>query len=240
MTNHKPTSTVAAILLLGSCLLAGCYNQGQLVLNSAPLAQYQFKPTEARLLETAKAYADAINHNLEQHAIHPGLYADYGVALAKLGCRQQAHTMFNNEKAFFPNSAPYVDYLIRTLTPQYAADKHIDTSHIDLKSLDTIHITLTAEEETLLRQQLNDPEYQRMVKQQLKEEKEQKALETKKAKRQQAKAKEQERKAKIKAKEKAKREKEAAKKAADKAKKQEARQAEKAKRKADREKRKNS
>ena len=224
---------VIITLLLPCCLLAACYNEGRLVVNPAPLALYQFKPTEARLLETAKAYADAINQNLEQGAIHPGLYADYGVALARLGCLQQANTMFNNEKTFFPNSTIYVDYLIKTFTPQQADDRHIDTSKIDLKTLDTIRITLTAEEASILRQLENDPEYQRQLKQQLKEEKEQKALANKKAKKELAKAKEKERKAKAAAKAKAQKEKEAAKKAADKAKKQEAKEAEKAKREAE-------
>lgn len=229
---------VILIMLLPCCLLTACYNEGKLVVNPAPLAQYQFKPTEAKLLEAAKAYAEAINQNLDQHTVHPGLYADYGVALARLGCLQQANTMFNNEKTFFPNSTAYVDYLISRLTPHQAADKHIDTSHIDLKTLDTIRITLTPEEESILRQLESDPEYQKQLKQQLKEEKEQKALETKKAKRELAKAREAERKAKAKAKERAQKEKEAAKKAADKAKKQEAKAAEKAKREADRAKKK--
>lgn len=231
---------IIAVLLLSCSTLTACYNEGQLVVNPAPLAQYQFKPTEARLLEAAKAYAEAINQNLDQRAIHPGLYADYGVALARLGCLEQANTMFNNEKTFFPNSTVYVDYLINTLTPMYAGKGHTDTSHIDIKTLDTIHITLTPEEESYLRQLENDPEYQKMLKQQLKEEKEQKALETKKAKKELAKAKEKERKEKAKAKERAQKEKEAAKKAADKAKKQEAKAAEKAKREADKAKKKES
>ena len=224
---------VIIMLLLPCCLLAACYNEGRLVVNPAPLAQYQFKPTEARMLETAKAYAEAINQNLKQGAIHPGLYADYGVALARLGCLEQANTMFNNEKAFFPNSTTYVDYLISIFTPNQASDKHIDTTKIDLKTLDTIRITLTPEEASIQRQLENDPEYQRQLKQQLKEEKEQKALATKKAKKELAKAKEKERKAKAAAKAKAQKEKEAAKKAADKAKKQEAKEAEKAKREAE-------
>ncbi len=232
--------TTLAILLLPCCLLAACYNEGQLVVNPAPLAQYQFKPTEARLLEAAKAYAEAINQNLDQRAIHPGLFADYGVALARLGRLEQANTMFNNEKTFFPNSTAYVDYLINTLTPMYAGRGHTDTSHIDLKSLDTIHVTLTPEEEVYLRQLEADPEYQKLLKQQAKEEKEQKALETKKAKREQAKEKEKERKERAKAKERAQKEKEAAKRAADKAKKEEAKAAEKAKREADRAKKRES
>ena len=224
---------VIITLLLPCCMLAACYNEGRLVVNPAPLAQYQFKPTEARMLETAKAYAEAINQNLKQGAIHPGLYADYGVALARLGCLEQANTMFNNEKAFFPNSTTYVDYLISTFTPNQASDKHIDTTKIDLKTLDTIRITLTPEEASIQRQLENDPEYQRQLKQQLKEEKEQKALATKKAKKELAKAKEKERKAKAAAKAKAQKEKESAKKAADKAKKQEAKEAEKARREAE-------
>ena len=180
---------VIITLLLPCCMLAACYNEGRLVVNPAPLALYQFKPTEARMLETAKAYAEAINQNLKQGAIHPGLYADYGVALARLGCLEQANTMFNNEKAFFPNSTTYVDYLISTFTPNQASDKHIDTTKIDLKTLDTIRITLTPEEASIQRQLENDPEYQRQLKQQLKEEKEQKALATKKAKKELAKAK---------------------------------------------------
>ena len=227
-------------MLMTCCLLTACYNEGRLVVNPAPLAQYQFKPTEARLLETAKAYAEAINQNLDQHTMHPGLYADYGVALARLGCFEQAYIMFNNEKTFFPNSIAYVDYLISTFTPQMSADKHLDTSHIDLKTLDTIRITLTPEEESIKRQIESDPEYQRQLKQQLKEEKEQKAIETKKARREQAKAKEKERKEKAKAKEKAQKEKESAKKAALKAKQQEAREAEKAKREAEKAKKKES
>ena len=218
---------IFAALLAGSMLTA-CYNEGTLVVNPAPLAQYQFKPTEARLLEAAKAYAEAINQNLEQKAIHPGLFADYGVALARLGCLEQAYTMFNNEKTFFPNSTAYVDYLISTLTPRQTGDKHIDTSRIDLKSLD-----LTPEEVAFQQQLENDPEYQKMLKQQMKEEKEQKALETKKAKKELSKAKEAERRAKVKAKEKAQKEKEAAKKEAEKARKQEAKEAAKAKREAE-------
>ena len=224
---------IVLIMLLPCCLLTACYNEGQLVVNPAPLAQYEFKPTEARLLEVAKAYADAINQNLDQHTVHPGLYADYGVALGRLGCLEQANVMFNNEKTFFPNSTTYVDYLIKTLTPGQVDKKHIDTSHIDIKTLDTIRITLTPEEESIQRQLESDPEYQKMLKQQLKEEKEQKALETKKAKRELAKAKEKERKERAKAKERAQKEKEAAKKAAEKAKKQEAKAAEKAKREAE-------
>ena len=198
------------VSLLVALLASACYNEGQLVVNPAPLTQYMFQPTESKLRDVAKAYAEAINYNLEKGTLHPGLYADYGVALARLGCIEQANVMFNNEKVFFPNSTAYVDYLISVLTPGMKAVSHIDTSHINIKTLDTIKVTLTPEEEAFQRQLDNDPEYQRLLKQQMKEEKEQKALETKKAKAEMAKAKEAERKAKAKAKEKAQKEKAAA------------------------------
>ena len=228
----KMRRVVLAVML--TCTLAtACYNEGTLVINPSPLAEYQVKPTESKLREVAKAYAEAINQNLEQGFLHPGLFADYGVALAKLGCMEQANIMFNNEKAFFPNSTAYVDYLIRRLTPSYVGTTHIDTSKIDIKTLDTIPVTLTPEEQAFQRQLDNDPEYQRMLKQQMKEEKEQKALEAKKAKKELAKAKEAERKEKAKAKEKAQKEKAAAKKEAEKARRKEAEAAQKAKKEAE-------
>ena len=220
------------VSLLVALLASACYNEGQLVVNPAPLTQYMFQPTEAKLRDVAKSYAEAINYNLEKGTLHPGLYADYGVALARLGCLEQANVMFNNEKVFFPNSTAYVDYLISVLTPGMKTVSHFDTSRIDIKTLDTIRVTLTPEEEAFQRQLDNDPEYQRLLKQQMKEEKEQKALETKKAKAEMAKAKEAERKAKVKAKEKAQKEKAAAKKEAEKARKQAAKEAEKAKKEA--------
>ena len=218
--------------LLVALLASACYNEGLLVVNPAPLTQYLFQPTEAKLRDVAKSYAEAINYNLEKGTLHPGLYADYGVALARLGNLEQANQMFYNEKAIFPNSSAYIDYLISVFTPGTKAVSHLDTSRIDIRTLDTIKVSLTPEEAAFQRQLDNDPEYQRLLKQQMKEEKEQKALETKKAKAEMAKAKEAERKAKAKEKEKAQKEKAAAKKEAEKARKQAAKEAEKAKKEA--------
>ena len=213
--------------LAAALLMASCYNEGILVNNPAPLMYYQHRPTEVRLLALTKTYAEAINHNLKDGVIHPGQYADYGVALAKLGCLQQANVMFNNEKTFFPNSSKYVDFLKRTFTPNQAGDNHFDTTQIDLKTLDTIKVQYTPEELAQQQQLEADPEYQKMLKQQQLEEKEAKALAAKKAKQERAKAKEAERKALAKEKEKAKREKAEAKKAEQKAKEEAKKAAEK-------------
>ncbi len=203
-------------LMATALLTASCYNEGTLVNNPAPLLQYQHKPTEARLLTLAKSYAEAINQNLKDQVIHPGQYADYGVALAKLGLQEQANVMFNNEKTFFPNSTKYVEFLKRTYTPNLFADNHFDTSKIDVKALDSIRVEYTPEELAAQQELEADPEYQKMLKLQQLEEKEAKAAAVKKAREERAKAKKAERKAQTKAREKEKREKEQAKKAAEK------------------------
>lgn len=132
--------------LLVTLLATGCYHEGQLVSNPAPLMYYQYKPTEAQLLAVAKTYAEAINQNLQQRRLHPGQYADYGVALAKLGQLERANVMFNNEKFLFPNSSQYVDFLRQTLVPGLLSNNSADTSKIDVKLLDSIPVTLTPEE----------------------------------------------------------------------------------------------
>ena len=227
---------LSLLALAAVMLFSSCFHDGALLYNPTPLMQYQHKPTEARLLELAKSYADAINKNLEDKAMHPGLYADYGVALANLGCKQQANVMFNNEMMLFPMSSRYVEVLRQTLVPELSAVTTCDTSVIDLKTLDTIPITYTPEEEALRQQIANDPEYKRMQKQLQKEEKEQKALEAKKAKKlkakenkEKAKAKEKSKKEAQKAKAKAQKEREKAKKEALKEKQKAAKEAEKAK-----------
>lgn len=203
--------------IVGSMMLSACIQQGTLTSNPAPLMHHQFEPAdELNTLQLAKSYAEAINLNLDRKVFYPGLYADYGVVLAKLGCTTQANVMFNNERTFFPNNARYVDFLAHTLTPNQAHDKHIDTSHIDLKSLDTIHITLTPAQIESKEQLENDPEYRKQLKLQQQEEKAEQAKATQKAKKEAAKAKERERRSQAKAKEEALKNKAAAKKAAQK------------------------
>ena len=201
----------AGLLVFSFYLLAtfaSCVSEGTLTEAPAALVMYQTKPSDSRLVEVAKSYAEAINANLGEGLIHPGLYAEYGVTLARLGCLQQANTMFNNELRFFPGSQWYIE-----VTPAFAADTLWDTTRINIKSLDTIPVTLTDEEEALQRQQASDPEYQRFIKAQQREEREQQAIEKEKTKKEQKRARQEEQKAKKKAREQAKREKEAAKRA---------------------------
>ena len=171
----KRIKIYTVLCLLAAGLAAACSGEGSLVEVPATLMRYQHHPTEARLLALAKSYAEAINRNLEQQTPCPGQYADYGVALARLGQNTQANIMFNNEKMLFPNSSQYVDFLKQSLTPNQAADMRTDTTRINVEALDSIPITYTPEEEALRRQQAEDPEYKRQMKQKAQEQRKKEA-----------------------------------------------------------------
>ncbi len=171
----KRIKIYTVLCLLAAGLAAACSGEGSLVEVPATLMRYQHHPTEARLLALAKSYAEAINRNLEQQTPCPGQYADYGVALARLGQNTQANIMFNNEKMLFPNSSQYVDFLKQSLTPAQAADMRTDTTRINVEALDSIPITYTPEEEALRRQQAEDPEYKRQMKQKAQEQRKKEA-----------------------------------------------------------------
>ena len=213
-------------LLATAVLLSACVSDGTLVQEPATLMHYRQKPTDARLLALAKSYATAINNNKKEQTLRPGLYADYGVALAKLGCTEQANIMFNNEVMLFPNSTAYVNTLKASLAPAYASDFRTDTSEILMVHLDTIQVVLTPDE--LLEQEMlaKDPEYQKMLKEKQQAAKEQAAIAKEKEKKLKDKQKKAEQEAQAKAKAEAQKAKTEAKQAEMKAK-AEAREAEK-------------
>lgn len=206
------------IIFLAGLLAAACVSDGSLVEDPATLMHYRHKPTESKLLDLARSYAESINGNLDNQTMRPGLYADYGVALARLGCKEAACTMFNNEAMLFPASAAYMAVLKQMLVPELAARTDTDTSHIVLSTLDTIHITHTPEETAAYQAMLNDPEYQKQLKARQKAEREQQAIAKKEAQKQKAKDKKVQQKAKAKAKEDERKAKEEAKRAAQQAK----------------------
>ena len=147
----KRIKIYTVLCLLAAGLAAACSGEGSLVEVPATLMRYQHHPTEARLLALAKSYAEAINRNLEQQTPCPGQYADYGVALARLGQNTQANIMFNNE------------------------DMRTDTTRINVEALDSIPIPYTPEAEALRRQQAEDPEYKRQMKQKAQEQRKKEA-----------------------------------------------------------------
>lgn len=199
-------------------MAAACVSDGPLVGEPAVLMQYRHDPTESKLLALARNYAESINSHLDNRTMRPGLYADYGVALARLGCKEAANTMFNNEAFLFPASAPYIIVLKQTLVPELTAVAAPDTAHIVLSTLDTIRVNYTPAEVAAQQALQADPEYQKQLREQEKAARAQQALAKKEAQKEQARAKEAEREARAKAKEDERKAKEAAKRSAQQAK----------------------
>ena len=105
-----------ALSIVGLLLLASC--SGRYVgLPREEMLRYQTRPTYGNLHELATAYAQSINDALRADTLHPGMYADYGVALALLGHEKDACYMLNSEMATFPESEGTVKRLKQQMLP---------------------------------------------------------------------------------------------------------------------------
>ena len=86
------------------------------------LLRYQTEPTYGSLYQLADAYAQTINAALADDTMHPGMYADYGVALALMGHDDEACRWLNAEAAAFPQSRGMVRRIGTRLLPACAID----------------------------------------------------------------------------------------------------------------------
>lgn len=145
---HRHSKPVCLTLLMASVIiLTGCssgrslkqtmqfseLNLATSTSNPSQLLSYNSKPTQNHLLILAHEYQRAIQAVGDDYYVRPGLYADYAVALARLGYEEEAAAWFNKEAERFPVSKTYVDELKRTLVPQYANAKRV---------ADTVSLTL--------------------------------------------------------------------------------------------------
>ncbi|MEW9901313.1 DUF4810 domain-containing protein [Pseudomonas putida] len=114
MTTPLSAWRAFAALLLGCTLLAGCSGQ-------KPLYQwesYQPQVHEYFKGETSKEeQAIALERDLEKikaknGAVPPGYHAQLGLLYSSLGKDDQMIQQLRTEKALFPESAPYMDFLI--------------------------------------------------------------------------------------------------------------------------------
>lgn len=110
---------LTAIALL--VVVAGCSGQYKGMPREAVLA-YQTRATYGDLYNMAEAYAEAINEAIREDTLHPGMYADYGVALALMGHRGAACRMFNAEMVAFPESRGMVRRIKERLMPDLMED----------------------------------------------------------------------------------------------------------------------
>lgn len=108
-----PAKRACAGLLLGSLLLAGC---------NAPKPLYQWESYQPQVYgylkgESKEEQVTALERDLEKikaknGAVPPGYHAQLGLLYSSLGKDDQMMQQFRTEKALFPESAAYMDFLM--------------------------------------------------------------------------------------------------------------------------------
>ncbi len=107
----------ATCIAVAALLLAGCSGRYIGQPREAVLA-YQTEPTYGSLYSLATAYADNINAAVSADTLHPGMYADYGVALALMGHNDEACRMLGVEVKAFPQSLGMVRRIATHMLPE--------------------------------------------------------------------------------------------------------------------------
>ncbi|NIE76575.1 DUF4810 domain-containing protein [Pantoea sp. Tr-811] len=113
MTITLPALRSCAGLVLGGLLLAGC---------SGPKTLYQWESYQPQVYgylkgDSKEEQATALERDLEKikaknGAVPPGYHAQLGLLYSSLGKDDQMIQQFRTEKALFPESAAYMDFLI--------------------------------------------------------------------------------------------------------------------------------
>lgn len=101
----------------GLLLLSGCQTREK------PLyAWYNFQPELYAYMQGEDAQrqlttleADEQKAQAKGLALPPGFHSHLGLLYAKLGQTSQAQTEFQQEKTLFPESAPYMDFILKNM-----------------------------------------------------------------------------------------------------------------------------
>ena len=109
------------ITIIAGLLTAACSGQYKGMPREEVL-DYQTRATYGSLHAMATAYAEAINAAVKEDTLHPGMYADYGVALAMMGHKGTACRMFNAEMRACPESRGMVMRVKAHLLPDMMND----------------------------------------------------------------------------------------------------------------------
>ena len=112
---------IVAALLFAVVACIACSGEYRGV-SSAALLECQTRPTYGALHSLAMEYATRVNDAAAHDTLHPGLYADYGVALALMGRKDAACRMLNAEMKVFPQSRGVVQRLKQRLLPDMIDD----------------------------------------------------------------------------------------------------------------------
>ncbi|MFJ2983842.1 MULTISPECIES: DUF4810 domain-containing protein [unclassified Pseudomonas] len=113
MSITLPAKRACAGLVLGSILLAGC---------NAPKPLYQWESYQPQVYgylkgDSKEEQVTALERDLEKikaknGAVPPGYHAQLGLLYSSLGKDDQMVQQFRTEKALFPESAAYMDFLL--------------------------------------------------------------------------------------------------------------------------------
>jgi hypothetical protein len=123
MKNRRYRIGIVAVALF----VAAC--SGQYVgMPRAEVLEYQTGSTYGSLYNLAAACAESINSAVKQDTLHPGMYAEYGVALALMGHDGEACRMLNAEVKAFPQSRYMVRRIKERLLPDMVDDTMADKS----------------------------------------------------------------------------------------------------------------
>ncbi|MBP3762571.1 MAG: DUF4810 domain-containing protein [Bacteroidales bacterium] len=106
----------AAFLVVAAC--SGRYAG----MPRAELLAYQTQHTYGSLHTLAAELSRSIQSAVKADTLHPGMYADYGVALALMGQKEAACRMLNAEVAAFPESRAMVQRIKQRLMPDLLGD----------------------------------------------------------------------------------------------------------------------
>lgn len=136
---HTAKPFIAALILL----LASCQFSRYTAPFQPALLQYREYPSYLNLLLLARSYADEVNSHSDGHNVASGVYADFGIALARLGFAAEANAMFNNEILLYPSAKKYVTQLRANFTPSLLSDTSTAFGPYDTSKLDTLIVRNT-------------------------------------------------------------------------------------------------
>ena len=111
------------VLAFQFSLLALCGCSGRYIgTPRAAMLDYQTNSTYGSLYSLAKANGESLNAAVKADTLHPGMYAEYGVALALMGHDGEACRMLNAEAKAFPESRQMVRRIKERLLPTMVDD----------------------------------------------------------------------------------------------------------------------
>jgi len=134
MMNSKINRSIVALICMTSALLTGCATTKTLY----GWNDYQPKVYEYFQGNSVEEQISTLEKNLEQFKARgqlapPGFHAHLGLLYAQVGRMDQAAQEFNAEKKLFPESAPYMDFLLKKRDlPKTATAKPIDDEKKDV------------------------------------------------------------------------------------------------------------